>query len=65
MARAKMFFKDSWKGYVRSDIVSCLLLGSAYTKTNALRADYTKAEQNCPHGLQIGRIIKQIHRDLG
>ncbi len=34
-------------------------------KANALRADYAKAEQNCPHGLQIGRIIRRISRDLG
>jgi predicted aldo/keto reductase-like oxidoreductase len=37
----------------------------ASTKANALQADYTEAERNCPHGLQIGRMIRQIHRDLG
>lgn len=29
-ARAKMFLKDNWKGYVRADIAACLLLGPAY-----------------------------------
>lgn len=29
-ARAKMFMKDNWKGYVRSDIAACLLLGPRY-----------------------------------
>ncbi len=38
---------------------------SPVAKTNALRADYAKAERNCPQGLQIGRMIKRIHRDLG
>jgi hypothetical protein len=39
MARAKMFFKDTWKGYVRSDIVSCLLLGSGYTDYGFLQME--------------------------
>ncbi len=29
-ARAKMFLKDNWKGYVRADIAACLLLGKKY-----------------------------------
>ena len=33
-------------------------------KSNALAADYSRAEQRCPQGIQIGNIIKQIHRDL-
>lgn len=37
----------------------------ASAKANAVRADYAKAEQHCPHGLQIGRMIRQISRDLG
>jgi aryl-alcohol dehydrogenase-like predicted oxidoreductase len=37
----------------------------ASAKANALRSDYAKAERNCPHGIQIGRIIRQIYRDLG
>ncbi len=37
----------------------------ASLKANILRADYAMAERNCPHGLQIGRMIKQIHTDLG
>jgi len=37
----------------------------ASTKANILRVDYAKAERNCPHRLQIGRMMKQIHTDLG
>jgi aryl-alcohol dehydrogenase-like predicted oxidoreductase len=37
----------------------------ASTRADALRADYSKAEQCCPHGLQIGRIVRQICHDLG
>ena len=33
-------------------------------KSNALGADYSKAEQRCPQGVQIGKIIRQVHRDL-
>ncbi len=36
-----------------------------WAKANARRADYTKAEQNCPQAIQIGRVIRRIHRDLG
>jgi aryl-alcohol dehydrogenase-like predicted oxidoreductase len=36
----------------------------ASAKVNALRVDYAKAERNCPHGIQIGRIIRQICHDL-
>ncbi len=30
VSRAKMYMRDSWDGIVRSDIASCLLLGSSY-----------------------------------
>jgi predicted aldo/keto reductase-like oxidoreductase len=36
----------------------------ASAKANALRGDYAKAERNCPHGIQIGRIIRRICHDL-
>ncbi len=39
MARAKMYFKDSWKGYVRSDIASCLLLGPGYAEYGFLQME--------------------------
>ena len=39
MARAKMYFKDSWTGYVRSDIASCLLLGPGYAEYGFLQME--------------------------
>jgi hypothetical protein len=36
----------------------------ATVRSNALRVDYTMAEQRCPQGIAIGRTIRQIHRDL-
>ena len=39
MARAKMYFKDTWKGYVRSDIASCLLLGPGYADYGFLQME--------------------------
>ena len=38
-ARAKMFFKDNWKGYVRSDIAACLLLGPIYPQYGFLQME--------------------------
>jgi hypothetical protein len=37
----------------------------ASAKANALQSDYAKAERNCPHGIQIGRIVRRICHDLG
>ena len=33
-------------------------------KANMLRADYSKAEKNCPHKIQIGRVLKKAYEDL-
>lgn len=38
-SRAKMFLKDNWKGYVRSDIAACLLLGLKYTEYGFLQME--------------------------
>jgi hypothetical protein len=53
MARAKMFFKDSWKGYVRSDIVSCLLLGSAYADYGFLQME----DEEKPRDYSIHKVL--------
>jgi uncharacterized protein len=34
------------------------------TRADIVKADYTKAEKSCPHNMQIGRILKQLHHDL-
>ncbi len=39
LSRAKMYFKDSWNGYVRSDIASCLLLGASYASYGFLQME--------------------------
>ncbi len=72
MARAKMFFKDSWKGYVRSDIVSCLLLGSVYAEYGFLQMeDEEKPRDYSIHDVLYGepwwRALQQYaqeHRGL-
>ncbi|MDX1709130.1 MAG: aldo/keto reductase [Desulfobacterales bacterium] len=33
-------------------------------KPNMLRADYSKAEKNCPQNIQIGKVLKQTLDDL-
>ncbi len=38
-ARAKLFMKDSWRGYVRADIAACLLLGSKYPEYGFLQME--------------------------
>lgn len=42
LARAKMYLKDTYKGYVRADIVACLLLGSAYAEYGFLQMENEK-----------------------
>ena len=53
MARAKMFFKDSWKGYVRSDIVSCLLLGADYADYGFLQME----DEEKPRDYSIHEVL--------
>jgi predicted aldo/keto reductase-like oxidoreductase len=36
----------------------------ANVKANMLKADYSKAEQNCPQKIQIGKILKKTREDL-
>ncbi len=36
----------------------------AETKRAILKADYKRAEKNCPQNIQIGKILKQTHHDL-
>jgi predicted aldo/keto reductase-like oxidoreductase len=36
----------------------------ANTKANILKADYSKAEKYCPQKIQIGRILKNAHKNL-
>ncbi len=33
-------------------------------KANICKADYSKAERNCPQKIQIGKILKEINEDL-
>jgi predicted aldo/keto reductase-like oxidoreductase len=33
-------------------------------KANILKADYSKAEKNCPQKIQIGKVLKKAHADL-
>ena len=33
-------------------------------KANIFKTDYTKAENNCPQNIQIGKVLKKIHEDL-
>ena len=42
LARAKMYLKDTYNGYVRSDIVACLLLGSGYAEYGFLQMENEK-----------------------
>ena len=36
----------------------------ADTKANILKADYSRAEKYCPQKIQIGKILKNAHKDL-
>jgi predicted aldo/keto reductase-like oxidoreductase len=36
----------------------------AEIKANVLRADYSKAEKECPQKIQIGKVLKEAHEDL-
>ena len=33
-------------------------------KANIIKADYSKAEKNCPQKIQIGKVLKKTHADL-
>jgi len=33
-------------------------------KANIFKADYSKAEKNCPQKIQIGKVLKKTHADL-
>jgi len=33
-------------------------------KASILKADYSKAEKNCPQKIQIGKILRKTHADL-
>ncbi len=33
-------------------------------KANIYKADYSKAEKNCPQKIQIGKVLKKTHADL-
>ena len=33
-------------------------------KANIVKADYSKAEKNCPQKIQIGKVLKKIYEDL-
>ena len=33
-------------------------------KANIYKADYSKAEKNCPQKIQIGKVLKKTHNDL-
>ena len=36
----------------------------ANIKANILKADYSKAEKNCPQKIQIGSVLKKTYEDL-
>ena len=36
----------------------------ADVKSNIFRADYSKAEKNCPQNIQIGKVLRQTYDDL-
>jgi len=36
----------------------------AEIKANILKADYSKAEKDCPQKIQIGKVLKKAHEDL-
>jgi predicted aldo/keto reductase-like oxidoreductase len=36
----------------------------ADVRHNLVRADYTKAENNCPQKIQIGEVLKKAHENL-
>jgi len=36
----------------------------ADTRANVLKADYSKAEKDCPQKIQIGKVLKKAHVDL-
>jgi len=33
-------------------------------KAHICETDYSKAEENCPQKIQIGKVLKKIHDDL-
>jgi predicted aldo/keto reductase-like oxidoreductase len=33
-------------------------------KANISKADYSKAEKDCPQKIQIGKVLKKTHEDL-
>jgi hypothetical protein len=33
-------------------------------KANILKADYSKAEKDCPQKIQIGKVLKKTYKDL-
>lgn len=53
IGRAKMYFKDTWKGYVRSDIAACLLLGPAYAEYGFLQME----NEERPRDYSVHRVL--------
>ncbi len=54
-ARAKMFMKDNWKGYVRADIAACLMLGPKYPDYGFLQMeDEEKPRDYSTHAVLYG-----------
>ncbi len=67
-ARAKMFMKDNWKGYVRADIAACLLLGKKYPEYGFLQMeDEEKPRDYSTHAVLHGepwwRALQEYAQD--
>ena len=42
----------------------CIIALTPDIKTNIFKADYAKAEKNCPQRIQIGKIIQKVTEKL-
>ncbi len=67
-ARAKMFLKDNWKGYVRADIAACLLLGNRYPEYGFLQMETEEAYRDYAvhqvlHGADWWHALQQYARE--
>lgn len=67
-ARAKMFLKDNWKGYVRADISACLLLGAKYPEYGFLQMETEEkyrdyAVHEVLHGSNWWHALQQYARE--